>query len=86
MRKRLKLPFDGDRAREARERRGFTLADLEGRCERAGMKITVSTLSRWETGVFGPTAARLEVLARALDVEVDALLNKSEEMTQAECA
>ena len=49
------------------------------------MKITVSTLSRWETGVFGPTAARLAVLARALDVEVDALLSESDE-NKAECA
>lgn len=85
MRKQLKLPFDGGRARERRERSGLTLADLELRCEKAGLKITVSTLSRWETGVFGPTAARLAVLATALDVEVDALLSESEE-NKAECA
>lgn len=85
MKKRLRLPFDGERAREARERKGLTLADLERRCQNAGMKINVSTLSRWETGVFGPTAPRLRVLAAALDVEVDALLKKAEEV-QAECA
>lgn len=83
--KRLSLPFDGRRAREQRERKGLTLADLETRCEKAGKRITVSTLSRWETGVFGPTAARLKVLATALDVEVDELLNQGEE-PRAECA
>lgn len=83
--KRLSLPFDGRRARERRERAGLTLADLEARCETVGRKITVSTLSRWETGVFGPTAARLKVLAVALDVEVDELLSTSDE-SQAECA
>ncbi|MEU6709901.1 helix-turn-helix transcriptional regulator [Nonomuraea sp. NPDC046802] len=86
MAKRLKLPFDGGRAREVRERRGLTLAGLEDRCARAGMRITVSTLWRWESGVFGPTAARLGVLARALDVDVDALLTKPDEEAQAECA
>jgi DNA-binding transcriptional regulator YiaG len=83
--RRLSLPFDGRRAREQRERKGLTLADLEARCERAGRKITVSTLSRWETGVFGPTAARLMVLAAALDVDVDDLLTPNEDPT-AECA
>lgn len=85
MRKRLKLPFNGKRAREERERKGLTLADLAVRCEGAGMGITVSTLCRWETGVFGPTAPRLRILAKALDVEVDELLTKSDEKTQAEC-
>ncbi|TMS00111.1 helix-turn-helix transcriptional regulator [Nonomuraea basaltis] len=85
MRKRLKLPFDGGLAREQRERRGFTLAELELRCEQAGTKIAASTLCRWETGVFGPTAARLAVLAIALDVDVDALLRNSDG-SKAECA
>ncbi|MEV6035959.1 helix-turn-helix transcriptional regulator [Nonomuraea sp. NPDC052116] len=86
MKKRLQLPFDGKRAREVRERQGLTLADLEVRCERAGMRITVSTLCRWESGVFLPTAPRLRVLVRALDVDIDALLTKPEGTAQAECA
>lgn len=83
--RRLSLPFDGTRARRERERQGLTLADLTERCERAGLRIDRTTLSRWETGVFGPTAPRLKILAMALDVEVAELLTPTEEI-KAECA
>lgn len=79
--RRLSLPFDGGRAREHRERRGLTLSDLADRCEAVGMRIDFTTLSRWETGVFGPTARRLTVLARALDVEIDDLLRVPDSVT-----
>lgn len=71
--KRLSIPFDGTLARHERERQGLTLEDLAARCEKAGLKIDHSTISRWEAGIFGPTARRLKVLADALNVDVDDL-------------
>lgn len=82
--RRLSLPFDGARARRERERQGLTLADLTERCARVGMRINRSTLHRWETGEFGPTAPRLKVLARALDIEITELLTPIDEI-KAEC-
>jgi transcriptional regulator with XRE-family HTH domain len=71
--KRLSLPFSGVLARRARENQGLTLRDVADRCEQADQRIDHTTISRWENGVFGPTAPSLSILARALDVEISEL-------------
>lgn len=52
------------------------------RCEQAGERIDKSTLSRWESGVQGPTVRRLNVLARALNVDSDDLKTPLEKIRQ----
>jgi hypothetical protein len=77
--KRLSLPFNGALARRTRESQGLTLKALADRCEEAGLRIDHTTISRWENGVFGPTAPSLAVLAKALDVGTDDLCTEPDE-------
>lgn len=72
----VSLPFDGKKARREREIQGLTLPELAERCEQAGLRINVTTLYRWEEGKFRPSAPRLKVLTRALNVKVEELLTE----------
>ncbi|WP_181871422.1 helix-turn-helix domain-containing protein [Sphaerisporangium album] len=76
---RLSLPFDGLRARRERERQGLTLVALADRCAEAGRRFAHTTISRWESGDFGPTAPSVKVLADALGVTVDDLCTPADE-------
>lgn len=80
--KRLSLPFSGALARRARESQGLTLRDVADRCEQADQRIDHTTISRWENGVFGPTAPSLLVLSKALNVEIDELCEDEPEGRQ----
>lgn len=74
LRSRLSLPFDGDRLRALRERRGFRQADLAQRCTDQGTSVSRFQVVRAETGKNMPTPATLAAFARALDIEIDDLL------------
>jgi transcriptional regulator with XRE-family HTH domain len=74
----VSLPFDGKKARRERELQGLTLADLAERCENAGLRINITTLYRWETGAFRPSAPRLKILTRALNIRVEQLLTEEQ--------
>lgn len=75
---RLILPFDGLRLRHQRESRGLTLKALAARCRKLGKKrglsVSHTTIHRWESGVFYPSAPRLALVAAALEVDIDELL------------
>lgn len=84
--KRLTLPFDGRKARTVRERRGLNLRDVVARTREAGTPIGLATLSRWENGIDTPNGARrLQVLAAALNCNIDDLLTPPSEAVK-ECA
>lgn len=85
IRRRLSLPFDGEKARTARERQGLRLRDLSDRTEKAGDRIAVSLLCRYENGEYRPNARRLLILANALNCTIDDLLTPASENVR-ECA
>ncbi|GAA3078227.1 helix-turn-helix domain-containing protein [Streptosporangium carneum] len=64
----LRLPFDGDRLRDRRERRGLSQTKLA-----ALVGASPSRISQLEAGEK-PTPALLLRLVAALDVEIDDLL------------
>jgi transcriptional regulator with XRE-family HTH domain len=59
----------GARVRELRKLRGWTQEELEGRTS-----LTVSYISRVETGDQNPSILTLRTLARALGMSIAALL------------
>lgn len=60
----------GNRIKELRHGRGFSQEQLAELIE-----IDTKHLSRIETGVNAPTVDRLEIIAKALDVEVRSLFD-----------
>ena len=69
-RRTLALPFSGHLLTEWRERRGLRVGDL---ADRSG--VDPSLVSRYESGNRKPTPANLVKLAKALEIEVDRLLD-----------
>jgi transcriptional regulator with XRE-family HTH domain len=63
----------GFRVRARRESLGFTLRDVEARCE-----LTNATISHYECGRITPTAAAIITLCRALGMSPDELLGWGE--------
>ena len=59
----------GARISEARKKRGMTLADLSGRLEGLGIKVSRAAASKWETGETVPNAYQLVAVFNALDME-----------------
>lgn len=70
----LRLPFDGGKLREIRERAGLTTRDLAARCKGNGHAVSQNHIWRLETGRSTTTPPVLKVLADTLGVEIDALL------------
>lgn len=61
--------------REIRERKGWSQTQLSFQTDRLGFGVQTSTISKIESGTIDmPNVAILDVLARALGVELDALL------------
>lgn len=71
------LPFSGDRLREQRERQGLRQEDLARLTGQQGHLINRSTISHLEKGSRSPLARTMKVLADALGVEIDDLLDKA---------
>lgn len=72
--------FDPVRVRAVREGQELTLKDVSERCAKAGDRIHISILSRYESGAYGPTWSRMKVLARALNCRIDDLLTPTDEV------
>ncbi|PXY16489.1 helix-turn-helix transcriptional regulator [Prauserella flavalba] len=69
------LPFSGTRLARLRARAGLTNAELAERCGQLGHPVHHTTLGKLERGVQMPRPGLPPVLAEALDVELDDLLD-----------
>lgn len=67
------MPFMGDRLREAREKKNISLLQLGEMCG-----TSKSIISRYERGIRFPKHEMLENLARAVSVDVDYLMGKTD--------
>ena len=70
----MSLPFDADRMRERRERKGLTLASLAARCASIGRPVSPQYLGRLEIGAHKPSAPMFKTICDALEVNEDDLL------------
>ena len=68
------MPFDPERLKEMRQRKGITQRELAELCG-----ITDVQLSRYETGKMEPALSNLEAIADQLRVSVDFLLRRTDE-------
>ena len=66
--------MDTEKLRRARLRKGWTVRDVSSRCEELGTPVAFGLIAYYERGDGFPTAPKLLVIAKALDVEVDDLL------------
>jgi len=71
-------PDFGRRLAAAREARGLSQTELAKRLDDGA---TPATISRWESGQFGPNRARLDKLVRILGVSIASLLDERTEAT-----
>lgn len=67
------MPFIGDRLREAREKKNISLLQLGEMCG-----TSKSIISRYERGIRFPKHEMLENLARAVSVDIDYLMGKTD--------
>lgn len=74
--------FDGERARETRNKQGISLRDLEDRTSKLGERIPFTILCRYEKGEYGPSEQRLRILAAALNTTPNNLLMTDDENRQ----
>jgi transcriptional regulator with XRE-family HTH domain len=73
------LPFSGTKLANLRARKGLTNDQLSQRCGELGYPVTHSTLGKIERGIHLPSPGLPPVLAAALDVELDELLDQKRE-------
>jgi transcriptional regulator with XRE-family HTH domain len=59
--------------RAARLRKGWSLRDVSTRCEQLGRKVDHSNVARYERGELRPHPWTLQIVAQALDLDVDEL-------------
>ncbi|MFD9948155.1 helix-turn-helix transcriptional regulator [Nonomuraea sp. NPDC059023] len=84
-RKLLRLPFDGNRLRAAREDAGYRQQDLADLCTEQGTPVSRFQVVRAESGKYMPQLEVLEAFVRALNVEIDDLLTPRDAI-KSECA
>lgn len=75
----LRLPFSGPRLTEVRERAGHGIGELAELLTDHGHKVFRTTVGKWENGEHKPSPAALKALAAVLDVEIDDLLEPTED-------
>lgn len=80
VRQTLSLPFSGDRQRTARERAGLSIGGLSARTAALGHPVHRSYLGRLERDEYKPSPPVLKVIADALGVDVDELLDRTAEV------
>jgi transcriptional regulator with XRE-family HTH domain len=73
----LRLPFDREKLRDLRERKGLTCSGLARRCTENEHPVSAQHVARIEAGPWVPSAPLLKALADALDVKVDDLLDQT---------
>jgi transcriptional regulator with XRE-family HTH domain len=70
--------FSGNRLRLCRLRAGLLQRELAERCTTLGVTVTQPLISHWESARSGPLPPTLKVLAEALGVTVDDLLDRAQ--------
>ena len=69
------VPFRAEVLREARQRKGWTLREVSNRTEKLGRRVDHGNYAKYESGeLTGALPSTLEVLAKALDVDINELV------------
>lgn len=69
------LKILGEKLRRARLRKGWTLRDVTAHTAGLGRQVDYGNISAYERGLQRPNPGTLLVLARALDLDMDDLLD-----------
>jgi transcriptional regulator with XRE-family HTH domain len=76
----LDLPFDGGRLRTVRRHARLTQEELAQKCSKLGTPVSRFQVVRAESGKYMPHPDVLDAFVEALNITVDDLLTREEEI------